>query len=199
MQQFLCESQKQKIWVANKEFKDVKKNRNVFVHLLAHINQRDRKVSERVEQPTKIISEYIKRLASLLLTAGWTDAKQWKTHVLTLGRSYYISIRVSHLFVYLSGKFVPVRWSAWKLMVMTSTFLIPQKRWCNMQGSSIKTHLNWFTKLCGPESQIIQALPVDHNTSSMKRFHTFLAALKTHKRLTVPYTRTETWIQSVYH
>lgn len=60
MQQFLCESQKQKIRVANKEFKDVKKNRNVFVHLRAHINQRDRKVSERVEQPTKIISEYIK-------------------------------------------------------------------------------------------------------------------------------------------
>lgn len=99
MQQFLCESQKQKIRVANKEFKDVKKNRNVFVHLRAHINQRDRKVSERVEQPTKIISEYIKWLASLLLTTAWTDAKQWQT-MYTFSGSLLLHKHPSFTFVY---------------------------------------------------------------------------------------------------
>ncbi len=110
--------------------------------------------------------------------------------ILTLGRSYYISIRVSRLFVYSSGKFFAVRWSAWKPKVMASTFLIPQKwkhTWIGLQSI-----------LCGPESQIIQTLPVDHNTFSMKRFHTFLAALKAHKRLTVAYTHTESWIQSAH-
>ncbi len=125
----------------------MKKNRNVFC-AFACVHQSKRQESLWTSRTADKNNLRIHQTTCISSTDNRMDRCQTVKNscILTLGRSYYISIRVSRLFVYSSGKFVAVRWSAWKPKVMASTFLIPQKRWCNMQGYSMKTHLNWFTK-----------------------------------------------------
>lgn len=207
MQQFLCESQNRKSEWQTRSSKTWRKTEMFFVHLLAHINQRDRKVSERVEQPTKIIWEYIKRLAFLLLTTEWTDAKQWKTY------GYWLIMHTDSgpLLIHKHPSFTFVCVFVWEIRCSQMKRMESQGHGIYFLDTTKKggvtckvtawkhTWIGLQSILCGPESQTIQTLPVDHNTVSMKRFHTFLAALKIHKRLTVPYTHTESCIQSAHH
>lgn len=168
-------------------------------------NQGDRIVSVRVKQPTKIISEYIKHLSWVWHFYGRQDGQMPNGDRLMWpmpeqppeGRSHYISIQVSCLFVYSSGKFVPVTWKkrsqyllSWyrKKVDVTCKVASWKHTWIGLQSIALWSRVsNYPSAACCPQHIL------NENISHLPR------CLKTHKRLTVPYTHTLSCFQSEHH
>lgn len=117
MQRFLCESQKQKNWVANKQFKRYEEKWKCFCAFACAHQSKSLVCSQEQEGLCMNQTDYINNLrihqgsllTSLLLTTGWTDARQ--SHVQYTDYTV-LNIWISRLFVYSSGTFIAVRWRA---------------------------------------------------------------------------------------